>query len=118
MAELESAWLHATEMAADDAAVTSPDEALDLASALIKLSRLPQATSSIALTTALARSPAASVNARVARLIAWNRYRAAPARRYSRSYTLCALLGAAAGLAVTYGELLRRVHVLTEWLVR
>ena len=40
MAELESAWREATEMAADDAAVSSASEALDLAAAVIKLSRL------------------------------------------------------------------------------
>jgi len=118
MAELESAWMHATEMAADDAAVSSPDEALDLASALIKLSRLPHAACSAALTTALAHSPAESVNSRVERLIAWNKYRPAPARRHSRWYTLCALLAGAAGLALTYGDLLQRVHIFTEWLVR
>jgi len=118
MAELESAWLHAAEMAADDAAVSSPDEALDLASALIKLSRLPHAVPTGVLTTALAYGPAASVNARVERLIAWNRHHPAPAPRYSRWYPLCALLGTAAGLAVTYADLLQRVHTLTEWMVR
>ena len=40
MAELESAWREATEMAADDAAVSTASEALDLAAAVIKLSRL------------------------------------------------------------------------------
>jgi len=40
MAALEAAWLEATEMAADDAAVSNAGEALDLAAALIKLSRL------------------------------------------------------------------------------
>ena len=40
MAELESAWREATEMAADDGAVSSASEALDLAAAVIKLSRL------------------------------------------------------------------------------
>jgi beta-lactamase regulating signal transducer with metallopeptidase domain len=40
MVELERAWREATEMAADDAAVTSASEALDLAAAVIKLSRV------------------------------------------------------------------------------
>ena len=40
MTGMEAAWLEATEMASDDAAVSSAGEALDLASALIKLSRL------------------------------------------------------------------------------
>lgn len=118
MEGLESAWLHATEMAADDAAVCSPDQALDLASALIKLSRLTPAAPAVLLTTALAQSPAASVNARVERLIAWDNLRLTPTRRYSRLYILCAGLGAAVALAWTYGALLQQVHSLTEWLVR
>jgi len=40
MSRLEAAWCEAEEMAADDAAVASVGDALDLASALIKLSRL------------------------------------------------------------------------------
>ena len=40
MADLENAWSEATEMAADDGAVSSVSEALDLAAAVIKLSRL------------------------------------------------------------------------------
>jgi Zn-dependent protease with chaperone function len=37
MSGLETAWLEATEMAADDAAVSTAGDALDLAAALIKL---------------------------------------------------------------------------------
>ena len=40
MAGLEAAWIEATEMAADDAAVLNASEALDLAAALLKLSRI------------------------------------------------------------------------------
>ncbi len=43
MRGLELAWLQATEMSADDAAVASQAEALDLAAALIKLSRVAPA---------------------------------------------------------------------------
>ena len=39
MAELEASWREASEMAADDGAVSSASEALDLAAVLIKLSR-------------------------------------------------------------------------------
>ncbi len=71
MTELESAWREATEMAADDAAVSNASEALDLAAAVIKLSRLAPLAAAGELTTALVHSPAESVNARVERLIAW-----------------------------------------------
>ncbi|MGD0267793.1 MAG: hypothetical protein ABSB14_01915 [Candidatus Sulfotelmatobacter sp.] len=118
MAEMESAWREATEMAADDAAVSSASEALDLAAAVIKLSRLAPLEAPAELTTALVHSPAESVNARVERLIAWTEPRPSPAKRYSRGYALCAAVAVIATLAVTYGELLVRVHAATEWLVR
>jgi beta-lactamase regulating signal transducer with metallopeptidase domain len=118
MAELESAWREATEMAADDAAVSSASEALDLAAAVIKLSRLTPLELPAELTTALVRTPAESVNARVARLIAWTERRQSPAKGYSVPYVLCAAAVVVATLAVTYSELLVRVHAATEWLVR
>jgi beta-lactamase regulating signal transducer with metallopeptidase domain len=118
MAELESAWREVTEMAADDAAVASASDALDLAAAVIKLSRLNPLEPPAELTTALVHSPAESVNARVERLIAWTEPKQSPERRYSFVYALCAALAVVATLAVTYSELLVRVHAATEWLVR
>lgn len=118
MRGLEAAWLEATEMAADDAAVSSTREALDLAAALIKLSRLGPAERAVDLTAALVQSPAAVMNARVERLITWTD------RRQSGTATRSLWYGAGAGLvtlalfAVTYSELLVRVHTATEWLVR
>jgi beta-lactamase regulating signal transducer with metallopeptidase domain len=118
MAELESAWREATELAADDAAVASATEALDLAAAVIKLSRLAPLEAPAELTTALVHSPAESLNARVERLIAWTEPRQTPAKRFSRGYAWCAAFAVMVTLAVTYGELLVRVHAATEWLVR
>jgi len=118
MAELESAWREATEMAADDAAVSSASEALDLAAAVIKLSRLAPLEAPAELTTALVHSPAEALNARVERLIAWTEPRPGLAKGYSSRYALCAAVAALVTLAVTYGELLVRVHAATEWLVR
>jgi beta-lactamase regulating signal transducer with metallopeptidase domain len=117
MAELESAWREASEMAADDAAVSSASEALDLAAALIKLSRLTPLEPPAELTTALVYSPAKSVNARVERLIAWTERRQNAAPGYSLGCALCAAVAVVA-LALTYSELLVRVHAATEWLVR
>jgi beta-lactamase regulating signal transducer with metallopeptidase domain len=118
MAELESAWRESTEMAADDAAVSSASEALDLAAAVIKLSRLVPLEPPVELTTALVHSSAASVNARVERLIAWTDRRQSSAPAYSLGYALCAAAAVVATLALTYSQLLVRVHAATEWLVR
>lgn len=118
MAALDAAWLEATEMAADDEAVASAAEALDLAAALIKLSRITPVEPSIDLTAALLHSPASVVNARVERLIAWNeKHRAVPGRR-SPWYGLAVILIATAVFAVTYSQLLVHIHTATEWLVR
>jgi beta-lactamase regulating signal transducer with metallopeptidase domain len=118
MAQLESAWREATEMAADDAAVSNASEALDLAVAVIKLSRLAPLVAAGELTTALVHSPAESVNARVERLIAWTEQRQRALSNYSLRYSLCAAAGVVATLAVAYSTLLVRVHAATEWLVR
>ncbi len=123
MAGLEAAWLEATEMAADDAAVSNAGEALDLAAALIKLSRLRPAglvSSGAAadLTTALVHGPASAVNARVARLLAWNEEGFASSKRFSAWYGLGAVLAIVAVFGFTYSHLLVSVHTATEWLVR
>jgi beta-lactamase regulating signal transducer with metallopeptidase domain len=118
MSGLETAWLEATEMAADDAAVSNAGEALDLAAALIKLSRLGPVEPPSDLTTALVHSPASVMNARVERLIAWSDDRLASQRRSSPWYGLGAALATVAVFAVTYSQLLARVHTATEWLVR
>jgi beta-lactamase regulating signal transducer with metallopeptidase domain len=118
MAQLENAWREATEMAADDAAVSSAAEALDLAAAVIKLSRLASLQPPAELTTALVHSPAESVNARVERLIAWTERRQSPVRGYLLGYALCTAAVAAGTLVVTYGQLLVQVHAASEWLVR
>ncbi|MGP0017913.1 MAG: M56 family metallopeptidase [Candidatus Sulfotelmatobacter sp.] len=122
MARLEAAWLEATEMAADDAAVSNAGEALDLAAALIKLSRLIPAefgrVDPAILITALLHSPAAVVNARVERLIAWSDERLESPQRFSPWYGLGAATATVAVFAVTYSQLLVHVHTATEWLVR
>jgi beta-lactamase regulating signal transducer with metallopeptidase domain len=118
MAELEGAWREATEMAADDAAVSSASEALDLAAAVIKLSRLAPLEAPAELTTALVNTPAESVNARVERLIAWTEPRHRPAKKYSLTYPLFAVAAVMVTMVGTYTELLVRVHAATEWLVR
>jgi Zn-dependent protease with chaperone function len=118
MSGLEAAWLEATEMAADDAAVSNAGEALDLAAALIKLARLGPVEAPVDLTAALMASPGAVMNARVERLIAWSDEHLAPPPRFSSWYGLGAALATVAVFAVTYSQLLVHVHTATEWLVR
>jgi beta-lactamase regulating signal transducer with metallopeptidase domain len=118
MMELENAWREATEMAADDAAVSSASEALDLAAAVIKLSRMVPLEPPAELTTALVHSPSESVNARVERLIAWTEPSQIPTGGYSSLCALCAAATVLATLTITYSQLLLLVHTATEWLVR
>jgi len=118
MSGLETAWREVTEMAADDAAVSNAGDALDLAAALIKLSRLGPVEAPVDLTAALVHSPASAMNARVERLIAWCEDRRVPAQTRSAWYGVGAALATVAVFAVTYSQLLVRVHTATEWLVR
>lgn len=116
MSSLECAWLEATEMAADDAAVSNAAEALDLASALIKLSRFSSLNPPVELTAALVHSPASLVDARVRRLIAWTQRPPAkrnPLTAYGMGASIVAL-----SLFFFYGQLLVQVHAATEWLMR
>ncbi len=118
MRGLETAWLEATEMAADDAAVSTTSEALDLAAALIKLSGLPPSEPPADLTAALVHGSASVVNARIERLIAWTDDRHAPSQEFSSWYELGAAVATLAVFVTTYSSLLARVHAATEWLVR
>ncbi len=118
MRKLELAWLEAAEMAADDAAVSSASEALDLAAALIKLARLGCEESGIELTTALVHHPASAMIARVKRLIEWREERRLPSRHLSIWYAAVAVLTSVAVFSCVYSNLLVRVHEATEWLVR
>jgi Zn-dependent protease with chaperone function len=116
MADLEDAWSQETEMAADDAAVSSFRDALDLAAALIKVSRLGQVESSGELTMALLHSSTA-LSARVQRLVAWDKGQ--KPQTYGRwRYLLPAAVATVTGVVTTYSSVLTRMHALTEWLVR
>lgn len=118
MGELESAWVEAIEMAADDAAVSNVREALDLAAALVKVSRLGALESPVELTATLVRSPASAMNARVERLIGWSERRTDSSQVNSLWYAVCAVATLVSVFAVTYGQLLASMHGATEWLVR
>ena len=117
MRGLEAVWLEASEMAADDAAVSSTADALDLAAALLKLSRLKADEPSPDLTAALVHGHAAIINARVERLISWPE-RPEAVRDFSGKSVLAIVLPMIAIFAITYGSLLADVHRATEWLIR
>ena len=116
MRALESAWGEAAEMAADDAAVSSANDALDLAAALIKLSRSLPSSSAPALTTALVHSSAACLSARVERLSSWPKFSPREAHRRPGVYAM--LAAAAVALLLAYPTALTVTHEITEWLMR
>jgi len=116
MSGLHRQWSEATELAADDAAVSSRREALDLAAALIKVSKLCQSDSSPALATGLLNSSTA-LSLRIERLFRWEINSPAVQKTY-RWRSAFAAAGLAALFILTYTPALVRMHALTEWLVR
>jgi hypothetical protein len=115
MGKLESAWSQAAELAADDAAVSNPQDAVELAAALVKLSRLLP----------VAAAPVCAVgfvtgflSERVTRLLTWDE--ASTARRVQiRTWFVIPPTVAAFLLAtIAYGPVLTITHQVTEWLVR
>ena len=115
MGDLEHAWSEETEMAADDAAVSSFYDALDLAAALIKVSRLGPIEPAGELTMALLHSSTA-LSARVQRLVAWDKTRK-PQTHGRWRYALPTAVTVVAVIA-NYSSVLTRMHAVTEWLVR
>ena len=114
MSSLESAWRTAAELAADDAAVMNRQDALDLAAALIKLSRSSKQWSEPALASGLI-SGSSSISLRVKRLLDWHM----AGRRLQRTWpwTLLFLFTIIAGIASNYSATLVLTHRLTELLV-
>jgi len=114
MGSLESAWRNAAELAADDAAVESPQEALDLAAALLKVSRFAWQSPEFDLATGLV-SCSSPISVRVDRLLHWRR--ADPRLRRTWPWTLPLGLTVIAVIASNYGAALVFTHRLTELLV-
>jgi len=115
MAKLESAWSQTAELAADDAAVSNLDDALDLAAALVKLSRLAPANAAPVCTVGFVTG---SVGARVARLVAWDESRKSQPARVCNWHTIPAAIAAVLCVVATYGPALMLTHEITEWIVR
>lgn len=114
MVPLEAAWSQAAELAADDAAILNMNDALNLAAALVKLSRLVPVATPPACTVGFVTG---SLQERVNRLLAWGeaRKRRKPIPRWA---ALPPLLLAVFCAFVNYGPLLSMTHEATEWLVR
>jgi Zn-dependent protease with chaperone function len=117
MARLESAWSQTAELAADDAAVSNLDDAIDLAAALVKLCRLVPVDAAPVCTVGFVTG---SIGARVARLLAWNESAAGKSHHIPiRSwYVIPSVLAALSLVFVSYGPTLALTHKVTEWLVR
>ncbi len=115
MAKLESAWSQTAELAADDAAVSNLEDAVDLAAALVKLSRLLPVEAAPVCTVGFVTG---SISARVARLLAWDEAGKAQPIRICQWYVIPPVLVALLCIFVTYGPVLALTHVVTEWLVR
>jgi beta-lactamase regulating signal transducer with metallopeptidase domain len=114
MASLEECWREASELAADDGAVSSRAEALDLAAALIKLARHFPCQTVPDLATGL-MSTVGSVMSRVERLMAWKE--SSVASSYPWRYIVAGGLIACFALAAKLGPVLVLAHSLTERLV-
>jgi beta-lactamase regulating signal transducer with metallopeptidase domain len=114
MASLEETWQEASELAADDDAVSSRNEALDLAAALIKLARHFPCQAMPDLATGLVSS-VGSVTSRVERLVAWKE--SSSANPYRWRYIVAVAFIGLFGFVVKLGPALVLAHSLTERLV-
>ena len=117
MAKLESAWSQSAELAADDAAVSNLDDAVDLAAALVKLSRLVPVETAPVCTVGFVSG---SLSARVARLLAWEEAATGKAQqtRIRPWHAIPPVFVALLCVVATYGPALALTHEVTEWLVR
>ena len=114
MRGIETAWREAAELAADDAAVENRQDALDLAAALIKLSRSSKRWVEPALASGLVCG-SSSIAVRVERLLEWR----TAAQGLGRTWPWVGLVLVALGVAIAthYGATLALTHRLTELLV-
>ncbi|HMD17955.1 MAG TPA: M56 family metallopeptidase [Terriglobales bacterium] len=115
MAGLESAWSQAAELAADDAAVARLDDAVDLAAALVKLSRLVPVEAAPLCTAGFVTG---SISARVERLLSWDESDKDRATRIGTWYVIPSVAALLLCVFATYDPALSLTHEVTEWLVR
>ncbi len=112
MSGIERSWREAAELAADDSAVETRQDALDLANALIKLSRSAKRWTEPEIASALVCSSSA-VTMRVHRLLDW-RTSARLQRTWPWAFLFVLIVTA---IVSNYGTALVMTHRLTELLV-
>lgn len=112
---LEGEWQGQVEMEADATAALDQARALDLASALVKMARVPATGPAPRLSLALVSGPdnARAIQKRVARLVDYSGIRPKPHRAM---YWLVLVAGIA--LAIDYASLLAHAHELSELFIR
>jgi beta-lactamase regulating signal transducer with metallopeptidase domain len=115
MAKLESAWSQAAELAADDAAVSNQRDAVDLAAALVKLSRLAPIE---AVPVCSMGFVAGALSQRVARLLAWDEASKARRVRIRTWFVVPFAVATSLLVSIAYSPVLTLTHEVTEWLVR
>jgi Zn-dependent protease with chaperone function len=118
MRSLDQAWQDAAEFAADETAVSNGDEAVDLASALIKLADIAPLDQPPAFTTGLL-DRSALVRLRVKRLLDWQdaSSRIIQRRRWLLLSSLPLVLAIVSYSVAHYGQSLLFTHQFTEWLI-
>lgn len=115
MAKLENAWSQAAELAADDAAVSNQRDAVDLAAALVKLSRLAPVEVAPACSMGFV---AGSLSERVARLLTWDEASKARRLRIRAWYIVPFAVATSLLVSIAYSPVLALTHEVTEWVVR
>src|ERR1700722_1343861 len=117
MSALEHTWSQATELAADAAAVSSSEDAVDLAAALIKLPRFVPVEIAPVCTVGFVTG---SIRVRVERLLAWKTTETgtASAIRLKPWHVILPPVLLLSFVLANYGQTLVLTHRLTEWLVR
>ena len=113
MAKLENAWSQASELAADDAAVSSQRDALDLAAALVKLSRLVPKASPVC----SAGFVAGSVSERVAYLLDWDETSKSRRVHIRTWFVIPFAVALALLLSIAHRPVLAITHEATEWVM-
>lgn len=111
LASMDRAWLRAAEIAADDAAVTDEQSALDLASALATIAR--HAVTVPELGMSLVPEVDTPLKVRIERLLSWKPQRRSPAAKYA---WISAATAALPVIALNAGALLHQTHEITEQL--
>jgi beta-lactamase regulating signal transducer with metallopeptidase domain len=111
VAGLEAAWQEAAELSADNAAVSSRSEALDLAAALIKLSRRSSHLTMPVFAIGLVNDRETTTK-RVEHLLAWKEAPEVASGRWR--YAILAACAASLAVAMKLGPVLILFHSITE----